>query len=91
MKLKYVGGSFGAVSLTDGKVYEVLEVDEKMEMFRVIDDSDEDFLYPIDNPRPMCNNCCGDCAGGEWELFEDDENGTLEKALGKYARKTRTR
>ena len=28
MKVRYVGQSFGVDSMTDGKVYEVLEVDE---------------------------------------------------------------
>ena len=31
--------------LTKGKVYEVIEVDKKFNMYRIIDDSGEDYLY----------------------------------------------
>lgn len=73
MKVKYIGESFGAVSLTNGKVYECLRADEGM--LRIVDDSGEDYLYSVVNPRPLD----GSSKGGRWELVEDDENGTLEK------------
>lgn len=42
MKIKYIGPSFGVDSLTNGKTYEAIEEDG---MYRVIDDSGEDYLY----------------------------------------------
>ena len=73
MKVKYIGESFGAVSLTNGKVYECLGFDNGM--LRVIDDSKEDYLYSVVNPRPLD----GSSKGGKWEIVEDDENNTLTK------------
>ena len=73
MKLRYVGESFGAVSLTNGKVYECLGIDGGM--FRIVDDSEEDYLYSIINPRPGD----GSSEGGKWEIVEDDEEQTLTK------------
>lgn len=71
MKVKYVGESFGAVSLTNGKIYECLGFDSGM--LRIIDDSEEDYLYSVINPRPLD----GSSKGGKWEIVEDDEKGTL--------------
>ena len=45
MKVRYVGVSFGADSLTDGKIYDVVELDEFSGGLRVVDDSGEDYLY----------------------------------------------
>ena len=44
MKVKYVGQS--DVSLTNGKIYEVLSVEETW--YRLLDDTDEDYLFPPD-------------------------------------------
>ena len=71
MKIRYVGESFGVDSLTNNKVYECLCFEEGM--LRVIDDSGEDYLYSIVNPRPLD----GSSKGGKWEVVEDDENKTL--------------
>lgn len=51
MKARYVGESFGVDSLTNGKIYEILGDDHGM--YRVIDDSGEDYLYSKDNPAPL--------------------------------------
>ena len=64
MKLKYIGESFGAVSLTNGKIYEATE--EKFG-YRVIDDSGEDYLYSKTNPAPLD----GSSPGGRWEIVEE--------------------
>lgn len=72
MKLKYIGESFGVDSLTNNKIYECLGFESGM--FRIIDDSDEDYLYSVINPRPLD----GSSKGGKWEIVEDDENGTLK-------------
>ena len=44
MKVKYTGNS--CVSLTHGKEYEVLTIENGW--FRIIDDTDEDYLFPPD-------------------------------------------
>ncbi len=65
MKLKYVGETFGALSLTNGKIYEAEIEDE--DYYRVIDDSGEGYLYSKKNPRP----CDGSSPGGRWEIIEE--------------------
>ena len=64
MKLKYIGESFGVDSLTNGKIYEATEENEKM--YRVIDDSGEDYLYSKTTPAPLD----GSSTGGKWEIVE---------------------
>lgn len=64
MKLKYTGESFGAFGLTDGKIYEASEENEGM--YRVIDDSGEDYLYSKTTPAPLD----GSGRGGKWEIIE---------------------
>ena len=63
MKLRYIGPSFGIDSLTNGKIYEAIEEDG---MYRVIDDSGEDYLYSMTNPAPRD----GSSSGGRWEVIE---------------------
>lgn len=63
LKLRYVGESFGVDSLTDGKIYDAVEENG---MYRVIDDSDEDYLYSMTNPAPLD----GSSNGGKWEIIE---------------------
>ena len=63
MKLRYIGPSFGIDSLTNGKVYEAIEEDG---MYRVIDDSGEDYLYSMTNPATLD----GSSPGGCWEVIE---------------------
>ena len=77
MRVKYIGKSFGVDGLTDGKTYEVLEVDEVSGWLRVVDDSDEDYLYSPKEPGPFARGV----AYGRFEIIEDDEKGTLEKAI----------
>jgi hypothetical protein len=64
MKLRYIGESFGAVSLTNGKIYEATE--ERFG-YRVIDDSGEGYLYSKDNPAPLDMSS----PGGRWEIVEE--------------------
>lgn len=63
MKLRYIGPSFGIDSLTNGKIYEAIEEDG---MYRVIDDSGEDYLYSMTNSAPLD----GSSPGGWWEVIE---------------------
>lgn len=65
MKLKYVGESFGVEGLTNGKIYDA-NIDDSG-MYRVIDDSGEDYLYSPTNPAPLD----GSSAGGRWEIVEE--------------------
>ena len=65
MKLRYIGESFGIDSLTYGKIYDA-EV-ENEGMYRVIDDSGEDYLYSKVNPAPLD----GSSPGGRWEIIEN--------------------
>ncbi len=76
MKVRYVGESFGAVGLTNGKVYECLGVEGPF--LRVIDDSEEDYLYSAKAPAPLDPR---EGPGGRWEIVEDDDKGTLQKAI----------
>ncbi len=64
MKLKYKGESFGVDSLTDGEIYEATEENG---MYRVTDDSGEDYLYSKENPAPLD----GSSKGGKWEIVEE--------------------
>lgn len=65
MKLRYVGESFGALSLTNGKIYEASIENE--DYYRVIDDSGEGYLYSRRNPAPLD----GSSPGGRWEIVEE--------------------
>lgn len=65
MKLKYIGESFGADSLTNGKIYDATVEDN--DYYRVIDGSGEDYLHPKINPAPLD----GSSVGGRWEIIEE--------------------
>ena len=77
MKVKYIGKSFGVDSLTNGKIYDVIEVDELTGAFRLVDDSDEDYLYHPTSPKP---NGVKE-AYGHFEIIEDDERQSLKSNL----------
>ena len=64
MKIKYIGPSFGVDSLTSDKIYEAVEENG---LYRVIDDSGEDYLYSKENPAPLD----GSSSGGKWEIVEE--------------------
>ena len=78
MKVRYVGVSFGVDSLTDGKIYDVIELDEFSGGLRVVDNSGEDYLYSPNHPRPAA---VPGHPGGRWVIVEDDEIGTLRIAI----------
>lgn len=77
VKVRYIGKSFGVDGLTDGKIYDVIEVDVDTGALRVVDDSNEDYLYSPSNPRPVS----GDSPGGKFEVVEDDATESLQKAI----------
>ena len=73
-KVKYVGKSFGIESLTDGKVYDCVGIEPPF--LRIIDDSEEDYLYSISRPSDLQNpKLCG-----KWVIVED-ETGSLAKYI----------
>jgi len=75
LKVRYIGKSFGVESLTDGKVYECIGIEDGM--LRIIDDSQEDYLYSAIKPASLENmDLCG-----KWEIVEDNENKDLEKLI----------
>lgn len=74
-KVRYIGESFGVFGLTNGKTYDCLGVEG--EFLRIVDDEEMDYLYSSMNPAPLD----GSSKGGRWEVVEDDEIGTLSKAI----------
>ena len=73
-KVKYVGKSFGVESLTDGRTYPVIGIEGGF--IRVVDDSDEDYLYSITVPSSMEDtDLCG-----KWEIV-DDPTGVLREHI----------
>ena len=79
MKVKYIGENIGATGLTDGRVYEVLEVDDVTGALRIIDDSEEEcgYLYSPTEPKAMA----GEYKGGRFEIIEDNETKDLKRAI----------
>ena len=87
MRVKYIVESFGVDSLTNGKIYECLgpeDIEEKDSWLRIVDDSEEDYLYSAVQPGPFTIPDDGHYPCGRWEIVEDDENGTLTKLFQKY-------
>lgn len=72
-KVKYIGKSFGVEGLTDGKIYNVTGIED--EMLKIIDDSEEEYLYSI--MKPACLTDVSLC--GKWKVVEDNESKWLEK------------
>lgn len=77
MKVRYVGKSFGVDSLTNGRIYDVLEVDSLSGGLRIVDDSGEDYLYHPQKPKPLS----AQEAYGRFEIVEDDEDESLAKVI----------
>lgn len=48
MKVKYVGES-GPLELLNGKIYDVIEIDEVLGWYRIVDETGEDYLYPAED------------------------------------------
>ena len=70
MKVKYIGETFyNGDGLTNGKIYECVDILEKEECLEIIDDSGDEFLYPIKKPKPLD----GSLKDGKWEIIEDPD------------------
>jgi hypothetical protein len=88
MRVRYEGQSFSA-GLTNGKEYEVTEVEPVLGFLRIIDDGWEPacfepnvsdkpgYLYSPTNPGPFEN----DRSYGHFVILADDEKGSLAKAI----------
>lgn len=48
MKVKYVGES-DPLELLNGKIYDVIEIDEVLGWYRIVDETGEDYLYPAED------------------------------------------
>ena len=77
MKVRYIGKSFGVESLTNGKIYECIAIEDGM--LRIIDDSEDEggYLYSAIEPASLeFPELCG-----RWEIIEDNENEDLKKVI----------
>lgn len=73
-EVKYVGKSFGVESLTNNTIYPVIDIEDGF--IRIVDDSEEDYLYSIISPGDLVNpELCG-----KWEIIKDPV-GILKKHL----------
>ena len=77
MKVKYIGPDIGIDGLIDGHVYDVVCVDSISGYLSIIDESGEDYLYHPKKPQAIV----GKYEGGRFEIVEDDQEGTLNKAI----------
>lgn len=73
-QVKYVGETFGVESLTNGVVYNVVK--DESGTIKIVDDSEEDYIYDLINPKPLD----GSSTGGKF-LIIDDPNGELIRAI----------
>lgn len=73
-KVKYVGETFGVDSLTDGKIYNV--VYDKNNAIKIVDDSEEDYIYDLNAPKPLDESS----QGGKF-LIVEDLKGILSKVI----------
>lgn len=71
--VKFVGDTF--FSFVDGKNYYVIGYDGAY--FRIIDESKEDYLYLIKNPRPLNKESWN----GKFELVEDFTDGKIGQIM----------
>ena len=60
MKVKYIGKEKmdyiienNYIALVPNKIYEVLSITEKSGMYRIVDESGEDYLYPTNFFKPI--------------------------------------
>ena len=79
MRVKYVGESFGVDGLTNGKIYQCINVEGAF--LRIIDDSNEDYLYSINRPASLEEPD----KSGKWLIIEDSNDGILEEAFSPYS------
>ena len=77
-KLKYIGKSFGVVSLTNNKIYDCVGYDEQG-WLQIVDDSEEDYCYSEPNQLLYVTVPDYDSVNGIIDLVNVvEEGGTLE-------------
>ena len=76
-RLRYIGKSFGAFGLTNGKIYNCVGIDHGM--LRIVDDEEEDYLYSAKRPKAATDH---EYEGGRWEVVEI-YNDDLRKLLNR--------
>ena len=77
--VKYIGESFGVDGLTNDKEYYIVK-DENGDI-KVVDDSEEDYLYDLINPRPIDNSS----PGGKFYYIDDPQNILGKIGIEKYS------
>ncbi len=78
MLVKYIGESF-LLGLTNGKEYKCLGVEGPF--LRIIDDSEDDYLYSAISPGSMN----APYETGRWQIIEDTMSGSLRHAIGEQS------
>ncbi len=73
----YVGESFGVDGLTNKNEY--LIVKDKYGTIKVVDDSEEDYIYDLTAPKPFD----GSSQGGKF-YYTDDPKGILKGYMEEY-------
>ena len=76
--VRYIGESFGVDSLTNDKEYNIVK-DNNGDL-KVVDDSEEDYLYDLINPRPIDSSS----AGGKFYYVDDPQNILQKIGIKKY-------
>ncbi|MFM9413716.1 hypothetical protein ACKQTC_04975 [Peptococcus simiae] len=64
-RVRYFGESFGVDGLTDGKDYNLVK--DETGYIKVVDDSEEDYIYSLSNPAPAT----GYSPGGIFKIVDD--------------------
>lgn len=77
MRVKYLGPDIGVDGLRNGRIYEVLRVDETTGYLAVVDESGEDYLYHPVRPQAIA----GQYQGGRFEIIEDNETEDLKSLI----------
>lgn len=73
-RVLYTGETFGVEGLTDNKEYVIVE--DRNGDLKVVDDSEEDYFYDLNNPRPAD----GSSPGGKFKIL-DDPQGVLRSII----------
>lgn len=76
-KVIYIGASGGYGSLTNNTKYNIVR--DSMGDLKVVDDSEEDYLYNLNNPRNF-----DDESEGKFYLIDDPKNILQKVGIKKY-------
>ena len=76
--VRYIDESFGVDSLTNGSEYNIVKDDNGD--LKVVDGSEEDYLYDLINPRPLDNSS----PGGRFYYVDDPQVILKKVGIEKY-------